>query len=107
MGESPVPSAGSLLHDVGKCKPCLFVRTAAGCKVGKDCGYCHLNHRRKDRRRPCKGKRDRYRQMLGKLERDMTADDGQETELRQPGPDQEARRLREALRLHEALTKRG
>lgn len=35
------PSAGSVEHFRGRCKPCAFFR-ARGCENGKDCKFCHL-----------------------------------------------------------------
>lgn len=35
------PTKGSLLHEFGACKPCLFVHTK-GCENGFDCSFCHL-----------------------------------------------------------------
>eukprot|EP00928_Gymnodinium_smaydae_P076204 TRINITY_DN5918_c0_g1_i1.p1 TRINITY_DN5918_c0_g1~~TRINITY_DN5918_c0_g1_i1.p1 ORF type:complete len:436 (-),score=80.69 TRINITY_DN5918_c0_g1_i1:62-1369(-) len=38
-----VPSKGSLLHELGMCKPCAFVLKAGeGCKNGLECQFCHL-----------------------------------------------------------------
>jgi len=36
-----LPSAGSRLHSVGRCKPCAFFHTK-GCMQGPDCPFCHL-----------------------------------------------------------------
>lgn len=35
-----LPSAGSMGHHLGQCKPCAF--TAKGCITGKECRFCHL-----------------------------------------------------------------
>lgn len=40
-GDSRLPSAGSALHDAGRCKPCAFVHSR-GCGSGVDCEFCHL-----------------------------------------------------------------
>jgi hypothetical protein len=61
------PSLGSARHDVGACKPCLFVHTEAGCQKGALCDFCHQPHKRKSKPRPCKGKRDRYRRLLQRM----------------------------------------
>lgn len=59
-------SAGSALHDAGKCKPCLFLKSKVGCDKGVDCRFCHLHHKRSENPRPCKGKRDWYKKMLAR-----------------------------------------
>jgi len=63
-GHIGVSSLGSAAHDIGHCKPCLFVHTHVGCSNGSSCEFCHLEHKRKNKPRPCKGKRDRYRKLL-------------------------------------------
>lgn len=62
-------SIGSMTHISGECKPCLFVHTVGGCQGGLLCEFCHFSHKRKAKPRPCKGKRDRYRKLLAKLEK--------------------------------------
>lgn len=37
-----LPSHGSLLHDAGRCKPCMWFWKPKGCENGQDCGHCHL-----------------------------------------------------------------
>jgi len=56
-------TVGSLFHENGTCKPCLFVRTDVGCQSGEACKFCHLQHRR----RCCKGKRDRYKKHVARM----------------------------------------
>lgn len=63
-----VPSLGSARHELEACKPCLFVHTEAGCQKGALCDFCHYPHKRKSKPRPCKGKRDRYRRLLTRME---------------------------------------
>jgi len=78
--EGRLTSLGSSKHLVGKCQPCAFcdvvgspladgVGTAAECSSGIFCRYCHFQHasRPKVRLRPCKGRRERYRQVLTDL----------------------------------------
>jgi hypothetical protein len=36
-----LPSAGSALHQAGRCKPCAFVHSK-GCDSGAACDFCHL-----------------------------------------------------------------
>lgn len=61
-------SVGSQLHDAGQCRPCLFVHTQVGCQNGIACDFCHFHHRRKDKPRPCKGKRDRHKKLVGRMQ---------------------------------------
>mmetsp|Transcript_5170 Transcript_5170/g.9338 ORF Transcript_5170/g.9338 Transcript_5170/m.9338 type:complete len:135 (+) Transcript_5170:150-554(+) len=50
-----LPSVGSLSHDAGTCKPCVFL-FKEGCNSGKNCSFCHLcppgekKRRKKERR---------------------------------------------------------
>jgi hypothetical protein len=67
-GQIGVASLGSARHDFGECKPCLFVNTNVGCQNGAGCDFCHFTHKRKSKPRPCKGKRDRYRKLLTRME---------------------------------------
>lgn len=64
-------SLGSQNHGFGQCRPCMFFHTQVGCQNGVKCEFCHFPHRRKDKPRPCKGKRDRYRKLVGRLKEDM------------------------------------
>eukprot|EP00747_Dinoflagellata_sp_TGD_P120835 gnl/TRDRNA2_/TRDRNA2_173330_c0_seq4.p1 gnl/TRDRNA2_/TRDRNA2_173330_c0~~gnl/TRDRNA2_/TRDRNA2_173330_c0_seq4.p1 ORF type:complete len:208 (+),score=25.37 gnl/TRDRNA2_/TRDRNA2_173330_c0_seq4:67-690(+) len=56
-----MPTAGSVHHDIGKCKPCLWLHSAQGCSRQADCRFCHLSHSKQTRTRPSKGKRDSVR----------------------------------------------
>jgi len=50
-----LPSRGSKLHMVGRCKPCAFV-FQQGCKSGADCSFCHLcepGEKKKKKERAC------------------------------------------------------
>lgn len=63
-------SIGSIAHVSGGCKVCIFAHSKLGCSNGVACGFCHFPHkrgRRKNKLRPCKGKRDRYRKLLNRL----------------------------------------
>jgi hypothetical protein len=64
-------SIGAALHDSEGCKPCLFVHTHVGCQNGASCEFCHYVHKRKSKPRPCKGKRDRYRKLLMRMEESL------------------------------------
>ncbi|CAL1153448.1 unnamed protein product, partial [Cladocopium goreaui] len=66
-------SIGSIAHtrpEASKCKPCIFLHTAAGCAQGPECAFCHLTHRF----RMCKAKRERTRRLLERYE--QYADNG-------------------------------
>lgn len=77
LQEDGTPSSiGAIGHEAGTCKPCLFYRTKMGCNNGVHCPHCHLRHRRSERQRPCKGKRDRYRKMLVVQEALLAAEEG-------------------------------
>jgi len=57
-------SVGSLGHDSGTCKPCMFLFSKTGCFAGPDCQFCHFSHCRSKFPRPSKGKRDRIKRLL-------------------------------------------
>jgi len=40
--DSGMPSMGSTLHPLGKCRPCAWFWKAQGCLNGKACAHCHL-----------------------------------------------------------------
>jgi len=67
-GDRALESVGSARHDTGMCTPCLFFYTNVGCHNGAECEFCHYQHKRKSKPRPCKGKRDRYRKLLMRME---------------------------------------
>mmetsp|Transcript_5950 Transcript_5950/g.14121 ORF Transcript_5950/g.14121 Transcript_5950/m.14121 type:complete len:390 (+) Transcript_5950:71-1240(+) len=48
--QNDLPSAGSALHYIGRCKPCAFVHTK-GCNSGKTCQFCHLCDQGSNKRR--------------------------------------------------------
>lgn len=63
-------SIGSIGHATGNCTVCIFVHTVPGCSNGISCTFCHFEHRRprrKNKMRPCKGKRDRHLKFLTRL----------------------------------------
>lgn len=63
-------SLGSIAH-AGRgsdCTPCRLFHSSAGCPDGVLCEFCHFPHNRKSRVRPCKGKRERYRKLLKRME---------------------------------------
>lgn len=64
-------SIGSLGHATGNCKVCIFAHTKSGCSNAAACGFCHFPHkraRRKNKMRPCKGKRDRLLKFLARVQ---------------------------------------
>jgi len=54
-------SVGTALHDSGTCKPCCFITSQPGCLNGVECDFCHMRHKRSDRPRPGKQKRERFK----------------------------------------------
>jgi len=76
--QNQVASAGSALHWEDQCKPCLFVHTKVGCQNGARCEFCHFPHKRKNKPRPCKGKRDRYRKLINRMEEQIAQKEGEE-----------------------------
>eukprot|EP00929_Paragymnodinium_shiwhaense_P060867 TRINITY_DN30388_c0_g1_i1.p1 TRINITY_DN30388_c0_g1~~TRINITY_DN30388_c0_g1_i1.p1 ORF type:complete len:299 (-),score=36.58 TRINITY_DN30388_c0_g1_i1:464-1360(-) len=36
------PSAGSALHNMGRCSPCAWFWKSKGCRSGTECTFCHL-----------------------------------------------------------------
>merc|ERR1712176_548806 len=80
LGEDGQPtSLGSINHDTGTCKPCLFSNSKTGCQNGRMCQFCHFPHKRKDKPRPCKGKRERYRKLIQRMEDLIEADPDPDT----------------------------
>mmetsp|Transcript_61543 Transcript_61543/g.121116 ORF Transcript_61543/g.121116 Transcript_61543/m.121116 type:complete len:239 (+) Transcript_61543:2-718(+) len=69
----PLPSEGSRNHGVDRCKPCMFVHTAAGCARGFACSFCHYTHGRSKFQRPCKAKRDKFKAIAERQVRQRAA----------------------------------
>lgn len=69
-------SVGSWGHAIGRCRPCSFVRSAGGCRSGAMCTFCHQEdgHPAPPAPRPCKGKRQRLRKILERLENRVAQD---------------------------------
>mmetsp|Transcript_97553 Transcript_97553/g.281506 ORF Transcript_97553/g.281506 Transcript_97553/m.281506 type:complete len:218 (-) Transcript_97553:218-871(-) len=65
-----LPSLGSAGHATRTCRPCAFARSAAGCKRGAACTFCHVisEHSESVRARPCKGKRDRLKKAMAAIQ---------------------------------------
>eukprot|EP00929_Paragymnodinium_shiwhaense_P049192 TRINITY_DN24828_c0_g1_i1.p1 TRINITY_DN24828_c0_g1~~TRINITY_DN24828_c0_g1_i1.p1 ORF type:complete len:261 (+),score=42.87 TRINITY_DN24828_c0_g1_i1:168-950(+) len=81
---SDVPSIGSISHTNGNCKPCFRLSSEGGCNKGYHCEFCHLDHVRKTRRRPCKAKRDQCKRLVAMVGDDalaMYAADGHQPDV--------------------------
>jgi len=64
-------SLGSIHHAADTCRPCVFQRSKLGCHSGVQCQFCHLPHKRKSKQRPCKGKRDRHKKLIERVQHMM------------------------------------
>jgi len=62
------PVVGLKRNAASNCRPCHYVNTKAGCTNGADCTFCHLDHPKRLRPRPCKSKRTRCKQLAGMLD---------------------------------------
>lgn len=67
-GSGGLPSQGSALHDVGECRPCLYLSSKLGCLNGEACRFCHLAHAKKSRPRPCKATRIQCKQIASMID---------------------------------------
>jgi len=63
-----VLSRGSIDHESGKCSPCHYFHSKAGCKNGSRCSYCHM-HGKDFRPRPCRAKRAKAKSQAGILDK--------------------------------------
>jgi len=58
-----------------RCRPCLYFNSSAGCPQGSACRFCHLWHPQsgmaRQKIRPCKGKRERYRKLVSKIKKQI------------------------------------
>lgn len=68
-----VPTVGSLGHSQGQCKPCFYVFSRTGCKFGRSCMYCHLNHGRPKKERPPKQVRQECKELANQVFRSTPA----------------------------------
>mmetsp|Transcript_42163 Transcript_42163/g.106139 ORF Transcript_42163/g.106139 Transcript_42163/m.106139 type:complete len:281 (-) Transcript_42163:37-879(-) len=71
-------SLGSIDHAFDTCRPCVFKRSKLGCHSGIQCNFCHLPHKRKSKQRPCKGKRDRHKKLIERVQQ-MMGSEGEAT----------------------------
>lgn len=67
-------------HENGECRPCHYVNSKFGCSNGKDCSFCHLDHEKRSRPRPCKAKRTQCKRIAGLLDTVFANDPDQYTE---------------------------
>lgn len=83
--EADLASVGAALHDSGQCLPCRFVETAKGCRLGKQCQFCHHSNHQTDENkthRPSKGVRHGYKKTLQEISSsDMTEHEKKEAFL--------------------------
>jgi len=61
-------SKGSVRHEDGSCRPCHYYQTKTGCMNGDKCSFCHLDHPKRFRPRPCKSKRNRCKRLANMLD---------------------------------------
>eukprot|EP00444_Apocalathium_aciculiferum_P056640 CAMPEP_0183602826 /NCGR_PEP_ID=MMETSP0371-20130417/181140_1 /TAXON_ID=268820 /ORGANISM="Peridinium aciculiferum, Strain PAER-2" /LENGTH=442 /DNA_ID=CAMNT_0025814923 /DNA_START=9 /DNA_END=1337 /DNA_ORIENTATION=- len=61
--EEKPTSIGTMKHEAGLCKPCVFFPSEIGCSKGITCLYCHMTHTRA-LRRLCRSKRERYKRLI-------------------------------------------
>lgn len=63
-------SIGSAGHSLGTCRPCAYVRSRGGCRLGVLCEFCHFvgEQHSEPRIRPGKGKRERIKKAMSSLE---------------------------------------
>mmetsp|Transcript_22405 Transcript_22405/g.76773 ORF Transcript_22405/g.76773 Transcript_22405/m.76773 type:complete len:261 (-) Transcript_22405:146-928(-) len=69
-------SVGSMKHAEGKCKPCLYNYNGTPCAAGVSCRFCHFPHKTlgRVRLRPCKGRREKVKKALDRIQKDVKDD---------------------------------
>jgi len=77
-----VPTLGSAGHSEGQCRPCFYVFSRNGCKFGRSCTYCHLNHAKPRKERPPKLVRQECREIANEVFRSTPASADPEGRLR-------------------------
>jgi len=82
-----LPSRGSALHKVGRCRPCLLLYEAIGCTLGDQCSFCHSKHSKREIARISKGKRDRFSKLLAYKESGQNDQKDLRPSAGQPGCD--------------------
>jgi len=62
-------------HDQGTCTPCPFLLSDLGCLKGAECSLCHMPHNPgRDRQKPCKWKRQKFKDILDEQKNMIEAD---------------------------------
>lgn len=64
-------SIGSRAHATGNCRPCRYFSTDSGCRNGKHCKFCHLQHRAQPR--PSKHKRELVKRVVNSVCDDVSS----------------------------------
>jgi len=72
----PVPSEGSVLHQRGTCRPCIYA-CKDKCQAGSECSFCHYPHEMP--KRPGKNARRRAMRRIRRGADEGDADEEQET----------------------------
>eukprot|EP00438_Fugacium_kawagutii_P016997 Skav232627 [mRNA] locus=scaffold12:120462:120944:+ [translate_table: standard] len=60
-------------HRIGTCEPCIFWTSQHGCSHGGACKYCHLEHQKPSFHRPRKQIRDKIKDRVQELFREIPA----------------------------------
>eukprot|EP00438_Fugacium_kawagutii_P035467 Skav216648 [mRNA] locus=scaffold1255:248965:249483:+ [translate_table: standard] len=60
-------------HLLGTCEPCIFWTSPYGCTQGGACKYCHLEHPRRSFHRPRKQIRDKIKDRVMEIFREIPA----------------------------------
>lgn len=60
--------AGSALHGKGRCRPCHYIHTKAGCLNGRECLFCHVPHTRRGGLKAGRSKRMHCHSFVSSLE---------------------------------------
>jgi len=67
-------SKGSAKHKDGKCRPCHYIHTSAGCASGKECRFCHMPHTGQSKSRLGASKRNMCKQIADAVELKLQGD---------------------------------
>ncbi|CAE7941898.1 unnamed protein product [Symbiodinium necroappetens] len=62
-------SVGSEHHATGQCRPCHYVFAKSGCTNGAACTFCHFQHPKRFRPRPCRSKRYKCKRLASVLDK--------------------------------------
>lgn len=61
-------SLGSAAHSKGRCRPCHYIHTKAGCQNSRECLFCHVPHTRRGGLKAGKSKRLHCQEFVSSLE---------------------------------------